>query len=58
MYLCYEKYDIQQAVEIGLLSRVIRYSSSVHTVHSTLDVKSSIPSPQYIIYYFIFFVIY
>ena len=55
MYLCYEKYDIQQAVEIGLQSRVIRYSSSVHTAHITLDVKSSIPSPQRIIYYYIFF---
>ena len=46
MYLCHEKYDLQQAVEIGLQSCVIRYSSSVHTAHITLDVKSSIPSLQ------------
>ena len=40
MYLCHEKYDLQQAVEIGLQSCLIRYFSSVHTVHITLDVKS------------------
>ena len=55
MYLCYEQYNIQQAVEIRLWSRVIRYCSSVHTAHITLDVKSLIPFPQRIIYYYIFF---
>ena len=39
--MCKEKYDIQQVVEIGLQSRVIRYSSSIYTAHITLDVKSS-----------------
>ena len=33
----------------------VRYSSSAHTAHITLDVKSSISSPQRIIYYYIFF---
>ena len=51
MYLFYEKYD-KQAVEIGLVSCD---SSSVHTARITLDVKRSIPSPQRIIYYYIFF---
>ena len=55
MYLCCEKYDLQLAVEIGLHSCVIRYSSSVHTAHITLDPKSSIPFPQRIIYYYTFF---
>ena len=47
MYLCYEKYDIKQAVEIGL--------SLADTAHITLDVKSSISSPQRITHYYIFF---
>ena len=33
----------------------VRYSSWAHTTHITLDVKSLIPSPHRIIYYYIFF---
>ena len=32
----------------------VRYSSSAHTAHITLDVKSSISSPHHKIYYYIF----
>ena len=57
MYMCHEKYDIQQGVEIELSSRVMCKGSycSAHTAHITLDVKSSISFPHRIIYYYIFF---
>ena len=57
MYPCYEKYDVQQTMEIGLSSRVMCkvYSSSAHTAHITLGVKSLISSPHRLIYYYIIF---
>ena len=52
MYLYYEKYGMQQAVEIELLSRgCVEYSSSARTAHITLDVESSISPACCIIYY-------
>ena len=57
MYLCYEKYGMQQAVEIGLLSRVmcsvLVFGSRMRSrnAHITLNVKSPISLPCCIIYY-------
>ena len=53
MYVCYEKYDIQQAVGIGLQSRVIRYSFGLYCSHHSRREKfNSFPATHNILLYF------
>ena len=52
-YLCYEKYDIQRAVEIGLLSRVIRYFGSYCSYHTRRKKFNSFPATNNILLYFV-----
>ena len=55
MYLCYEKYDIQQAVEIGLSSRVmckVFFFNSYCSHYTRREKFNFLPAPSNILLYF------
>ena len=57
MYLCYEKYNIQQAVEIGLSSRVmckVLFFGSYCSHHTRRENFNFFPAPHNILLYNIF----
>ena len=54
IYPCYEKYDIQQAVEIGLSSRVmckVLFFGSYCLHHTRREKCNFFPAPHNILYY-------